>query len=196
MQYLKQIVNAINTNLSTALADERFAGGKLWGIATMAVAESNGNSILTPLVTDDYDDNIWAGIDDTKPYIIYHKNRGLAYADAIGKNYGDGNTVKKETANMSLVVWGERSQLRLTPEEFEAAIISGLPSALSSSVLAPLKLHSSIIRPVSTDFDSVNVYLSEYKVAQYPIGPNALFFRINYSIESTYKTSCFNICDC
>lgn len=193
MQYLKQIVTAINNSISAKLDDPRFQGAEYHGIAISAANEDNK---LMPLVTDHYDDNRWVGIDDTLPLRLYHKNNGLSYSDDIKSAYGDGNSTKKEIASMSMIIYGSRIRLKLTPEELEGAIVSGLPSAIGNATLSALKIKSCMIRPASSILDPVANYTAEYRTNEYPLGPNALFIRINYIIESSYKNACFNICDC
>jgi hypothetical protein len=193
MQYLKQIVTAINTSIAAKLTDVRFDGADYNGIVTYA----NKDGKLMPLVTDSYDIDKYIGIDDTFPLRVYHRNNGMSYTDEPAKSYGsDGNTSKKEIANMSAIIYGSRSILRLTAEELEGAIMSGMPSAIADSTLSQLKIKSCLVRPVSSVLDPVINYATEYRTNEFPLGPNALFIRLNYTIESSYKNACFNICDC
>lgn len=198
MQYLKQIVNAINNSIKATLTDNRFQNAEYHGIAISALHTNDaGQTRLTPLVADNYDNEVWVGVDDTLPLRIYHKTNSIAYSDEPAKGYGDnGNLVKKEVAQMSMIVYGSRSMIRLTPEELEGAVLSGLPSALSNATISQLNLRSCVVRPVGSVLDPVVVYLSEYRTPHYELSPNALFIRVNYNIESTYKTSCFELCNC
>lgn len=199
MQYLKQIVTAINASIAAKFDDVRFQGSEFNGIAVSAVKkmEDSEETTLAPLITDDYDDNRWVGIDDTFPIRLYHKTNTFAYVDLPMKGYGDGgNTGKRETAQMSIICYGNRAMIRLTPEELEGAIVAGLPSALRDTITSALKIHSCVIRPTGSTLDPVNVFLTEYRTKDYRLPPNALLIRVNYNIESTYKTACFNICDC
>lgn len=197
MQYIKQIVNAINNSIKANLTDNRFQNAEYYGIAVSAVHSVDGQTRLAPLVADNYDNEVWVGVDDTLPLRLYHKTNSITYSDEPAKGYGDdGNMVKKEVAQMSMIVYATRSMVRLTPEELEGAILSGLPSSLTNATIEPLKLRSCIIRPVSSALDPVSVYLNEYRTPQYELSPNALFIRVNYNIESTYKTSCFELCNC
>lgn len=193
MQYLKQIVKAINTQVATKFTDVRFGGAAYHGICTLA---SNGDKLM-PVVCDNYDDDQFITPDDTFPLIIYHRTIQIGYADEPLKSYGnDGNTAKKETAQMALIAYGTRSIIRLTPEELEGAIMSGMPSAIANTTTTQLNLKSCVIRPVNSVLDPVSVYLAEYRTPQYDLGPNALMIRLNYNIESTYKTPCFDLCNC
>lgn len=193
MQYLKQIVNAINTNIATVFTDVRFGGSEYNGICILA----NNDGKLMPLSCDNYDDEKWVGPDDTFPIRIYHRTLAIGYVDEPTKSYGnDGNTSKRETAQMTLVAYANRNAVRMTPEELEGAIMSGIPSAISNATAAQLKLKSCTIIPVACSVDPVAVYLAETKAAMYDLPPNTLLIRINYNIVSTYKTACFNLCDC
>lgn len=197
MQYLKQIISAINESISAKLSDQRFQGSEYNGIAISAAQENdNGVTRLMPLLANDYDEEKWVGVDDTFPLRIYHKNNGIGRGEEQTKSVGDNVYVKKEVAQFSIIAYGNRARLRMSPEEMEAAIVSGLPSAIDKSIRTRLSLNSCIIKPVSSIFDPVIVYLAEYRTDKYELGPNALFIKINYNIESTYRTACFNICDC
>lgn len=198
MQYIKQIVNAINIAIEAKLDDPRFQGSEYHGIAVSAIqTDDEGKTRLMPLVTDHYDNERWVGIDDTLPLRIYHKNNGIGYSDEPGKSYGDGgSTSKKEVTQMSMIVYGNRMMLKLTPEELEGAVVSGLPSALGDATISQLKIKSCVIRPTSSVIDPITNFLTEYRTDKYELPPNALFIRINYNIESSYKNACFNICDC
>ncbi len=193
MQYLKQIVNAVNTQVATKFTDVRFNGKELNGICILA----NDGERTRPLLTDNYDDNRWVGPDDTFPLRIYHRTITISRADVPGKSYGNnGNTTKQETANMSLFAYANRNLVRLTPEELEAAIVSGMPSAIANATLANLKLNACVIVPTNSDVDSARVFVSEFRPQNYELTPNGLFIRINYNIVSTYRTPCFDLCDC
>lgn len=197
MQYLKQIVTAINQSIAAKLSDSRFQGSEYNGIAISA-AQTNGDGVsrLMPLIADNYDEEKWVGVDDTFPLRIYHKNNGIGRTDEPRKATGDNQYVKREVAQFSIIAYGNRARLLMTPEEMEAAIVSGMPSAIHKDTRSQLQLSSCIIKPTSTLFDPVINYLAEYRTDKYELGPNALFIRINYNIESIYKTVCFNICDC
>ncbi len=193
MQYIKKIVNAINTQIATKFTDVRFGGSVYNGVTVLAA----NNDKLMPMACDNYDDNRFITPDDSIPVQIYHRTLQIGYTDEAAKSYGDdGNTSKKEIAQMALIAMATRSIIRLTPEELEGAIMSGMPSAIANATTSQLKLKSCVIRPVSSVLDPVAVYLTEFRTQQYDLGPNALMIRLNYNIESTYKTPCFDLCDC
>ncbi len=193
MQYIKQIVTAINNSIAAQLTDVRFGGSEYNGIVTYAI----NNDKLMPMLADNYDDNRFIGVDDTFPIRIYHRNNGISYSDVPGNSYGhEGHLGKKEVDNMSVIVYGNRALIRMTPEELEGAIMSGMPSAIARTTLTALKISSCVIKPTSSILDPVLVYATEYRTDRFDLGPNALFIRLNYNIESSYKNSCFNICDC
>ncbi len=192
MQYLAQIVTAINQRIATALNDKRFQGSDYNGIAVPAA----DGDVIRPLITDHYDDDKYISPDEQVPIIIYHRTIGIARTDDVKAGYGDEQTKKRETSSMALIAIGSRRLIRLTPEEMEAAIVAAMPSILKKETLQPYKLNSCQITPTNSVLDPVTVYLQEYKRDTFDLPPNALMIRVNYNIISAYDTACFNICHC
>lgn len=193
MQYLAQITKAINDRIRTeVLTDARFQGSQYNGIAILA---ADGES-LRPLITDHYDEDRFISPDDQIPLTIYHRTISITRTDDDKRSVGDNQFKKKETAAMALIAIGSRKLIKLTPEELEAALVSGFPSVIGAETRKTLNLNACTIKPTTSILDPVAVYAQEYQTKAFELRPNALLIRINYNIESAYNTACFDLCNC
>lgn len=192
MQYLAQIVNGINAAIKATLDDKRFQTSLYFGIAILA--DDNGK--LRPLVTDHYDDDVFISPDTKIPLTIYHRTLQITRTTDRRKTYGSDPGAIIENASMCLIAMGSRKLIRLTPEELEGAISAGMPALIAKNTTDNLNLSRCEIQLTSSILDQVQIYQQETKSDTFDLPPNELMIRVNYTILSTYKTACFNLCDC
>lgn len=192
MQYLAQIISAMNASIRAILDDKRFAKSLYYGIAVIA----EDNKALRPLITDDYDNDTFISVDDKVPLTVYHRTLQITRALDAKKRYGADAGQILETASMCLIAYGTRKLIKLTPEELEAAIAAGMPTIVAATTRKDLKLNSCQVQLTSSVLDPVQIYSQETKSEVFDLPPNQLLIRVNYNVISTYNTACFNLCDC
>lgn len=197
MAYLKEIVTIVNDALvARALSTERFVGKRTFGIAaTITYKEKDGSDVRKPMLTNNTDDEIYVGYDSQFPVTIYHKVSTSTTEPDPEKSYGDHLKVVTQTANIQMIVYGNRNKIKLSPEELEALLIDSFPSNLTKAQKQPYKLRSVTITPGQTNFNSTAVYQQEYS-AESRMKPNDIFIAINYTVVSSFKQGCLDLCEC
>jgi hypothetical protein len=104
----------------------------------------------------------------------------------IGRSLGD----LANTYQLSMVVFLDRSKSSMYPDEFLLFAQANFPERLS---LEPYK--TVVPTFVSAALDSMQVYKQEYVASDtYRLKEDQFFFKINYSIETTFSKGCFKRC--
>lgn len=134
-------------------------------------------------------DGKYAGIDDVHPLISYHKLISLTSSVERNKGYGDSPGSIKNTYSLAMVVFVNRKKCGAYQDDVFLSIQANLPEMIDSP---PYKSVQLIMGRV--DLDSETVYGQEYTNAKYKLQPEQYLFRINYTIETTFKKGCFNLC--
>lgn len=187
-----EIVSYINTELDRLqFGSKRFQKGSMDGIAELI---TTGEKETKPGVIDNYGDVTYVGIDDTKPFQIYHR---IIQPDAewnIEEDFGSSRNLR-ETTSMLMVVIGDRNRLQLTAEDIKTGIAAALPLELPKSQLTTLGLKSANIIPGSFNWDRQAVYSSEFNLNETILNTNTIMFSLSYQIETVYDQTCFTLCE-
>lgn len=193
MPYLKEIATLINTELqNSTLADKRFDKGSFYSIAKKVKVHDEDTEKTVPCVVDNDGEATELTIDDVKPFMLYHRTVDLNYEE--GEAYGD-DPIKRENADMRVVVYMNRKIMKIEPELLVAAIEAGFLTQLAQSDKDTYKLQMCGISVNGVNLNSEEVYSDEYGGdLEYELKPNEEMFAINYSVVSEYDKSCVDIC--
>jgi len=156
-------------------------GSEANGIAELLLRDET----TIPVINDRY-----VGIDDIYPVRIYHRlnslNSSIRQGTGTGRSVGD----NVNTYQLSMVVFMDRPKACMYPDEFLLFAQANIPERLS---IDPYK--SVVITYGSSVFDSLAVYRQEYVASDtYRLKEDQFFFKINYSIETTFSKGCFKRC--
>lgn len=194
MPLLSTIVDQINTQLILPkFTDEKFQGSKFNGIAIPYTKLLKDKPVTAPAVRKYGTKDLEAvGYDDRYPMTIYHKLIGNTYSASEVDNYGNDYTMIKQVTQMQLIVWANYTRIGfLTEHEVESAISGALFGELDIKPFIDI-----FIAPTTTNFDKSGLFSQEYKGVENLLSNEHLYFGINYTIESYFDKSCFNLCDC
>lgn len=202
MPFLNKQVEIVNNVLrGTAFYDERFKSGRYEAIAYEAVRQvSEGKFEFFPVVMDENYEAHEVTVDDTYPIVLYHKvlakNYSLTPTNNTRGGFGDKNNYQTETTLVKMVVYGKWSAIKLTKEQLEALIVTNFPDNISNAIVAPLKLDNMTVTLQSSNLKPDMVWGEEYRNIPLRLAPEDILFSINYTITTTYRKGCFQICDC
>jgi hypothetical protein len=169
---MAQSVRNIITQVNEALAGV-FKGSTLYGVATLV--ERDGRTV--PVV-----DERSVGYDDSYALQAYHRLGNAAVTYSGG--YGDGtNTIN--TFQVSMVVFNNEKQTRLKTDEIAMII---------QSVLDRLSITSASITLTQIILNSQQIFATEYRGTPYALNEYQSLMQINYSVEITLKSGCFDLC--
>jgi hypothetical protein len=176
MHSIRDIVNALNSSLTWLPS-----GSEANGIAELLLRED----VTIPVINDRY-----VGIDDVYPARIYHRlnslNSSIKAGTGVGRSVGD----NVNTYQLSMVVFLDKPKAHMYPDEFLLFAQANTPERLT---IEPYK--SVVIAFGSAAFDSLSVYRQEYISSDtYRLKEDQFFFKINYSIETTFSKGCFKRC--
>lgn len=198
MPFLKQQIQIVNQGLlNGCLSDARFQSGRFEDIAVdVSRINANGNIETFPAVMDAGYEAREVVMDDTYPIVIYNKILGKSYSAISSGSFGDGNKAVLEKVDVKMVVFGKYAALKLTSEQLEALITTGMPDAISKAALAPYKLDNMLVSLTGSTLNAAQVFQEEYKGFDLFLSPEDILFSIRYTIESKFRKNCFTICDC
>lgn len=132
----------------------------------------------------------YVGIDDLFPIRIYHRLNSMTSSVRTGTGYGRNIGDHVNTYQLSMVIFLDKPKSCLYPDEFLLVSQANFPERIS------LEPYKSIITSFgSAVFDSQLVYKQEYVSSEtYRLKQDQFFFKINYSIETTFSKGCFKQC--
>ncbi len=193
---LNEIVSIINQALNAnAFADKLFQKAKFYEIVkSTPIKNASGVMEMFPATISEKGECIKVYPDDKNPIQIYHKVNSMPYG-LMKEQVGNGMNNIIRSANMSMIVFGLRSKLKLSDEELDLFIAAKLPERLTKTQLTDLKLKDCTIIYNSVDFNSMSVYAREYNTKEYYLKPGHLFFEVKYTIECRLDKRCINTCE-
>lgn len=176
MHSVRDIVTQLNSSLTWLPS-----GSEANGIAELLLRED----ATIPVINDRY-----IGIDDIYPVRIYHRlnsmNSTIKPGTGMGRVVGD----QVNTYQLSMVVFLDKPKANMYPDEFLLFLQGNFPERLT---MEPYK--SIVTLFGSAVFDSQLVYRQEYVASDtYRLKEDQFFFKINYSIETTFSKGCFKTC--
>lgn len=176
MHSIRDIVLELNKSLTWLPS-----GSEVNGIAELLLRDE----VILPVINERY-----VGIDDTYPVRIYHRLNSMSSTIKPGTGSGRSAGDQSNTYQLSMVVFLDKPKAKLYPDEFLLIAQANTPERLS---INPYK--SIVITFGSAVFDSLLVYRQEYISSDtYKLKEDQYFFKINYSIETTFSKGCFKTC--
>ena len=195
MAKLHQIVTQINTNLTQAggqFDSKRFQKGRFSGIVELITKDDNDTKQTLPGIVDNSGDVTTLAMDDSFPFELYHRHLSSTMTE-VEDDFGD-RQVREETANMLLVVMGDRQRLELNKENIITGISLGMPEELGQAFLTTNSLVSVNIIQGEFNLNKEDVWSSEFNT-EVMIKPSDIFFSLNYAIVTRTWTTCIEICE-
>jgi len=195
MAKLHQIVAEINTRLTRAngqFDSKRFQKGRVSGIAELITSVDNDQRQTVPAIIDNTGDETKLTIDDSFPFELYHRHLSSSETE-VEENWGD-RQIREETANMLLVVMGDRNRLKLNKEEIITGITLGMPEELGQTFLIANSLVGVNIIQGEFNLNKEDVWASEFNT-EVMIKPIDIFFSLNYQVVTRTWTTCIEICE-
>ncbi|MCM1034934.1 MAG: hypothetical protein NC229_08470 [Bacteroides sp.] len=149
-----------------------------YGVAESVAMRSDDGEITFPAIVlpngECYD---VYGETDKHDVVFYHRLLNISFQDddnAMSGNYRG----YRENNEMSLIVFGKRE--KISPIEMEKIARYAIAADNSNTL-------------ISSDFNVLQIFASEYAGVTYFMGSAYFLFKINYRITCTYNTGCTNI---
>lgn len=164
-------------------------GGKIYGLAqSMIRVKSDGLESL-PAIVDNDGEGKYIGIDNTLPFIIYHKNNSITTRQVAKAGYGDESGDTVNTYSNTMVVYMNRKKLKIQPDQMFLNLQGSFPDSITHQGFKNI-----VILIQNVILNSQQVWASEYQNTDFRLQPDSNLFAINYTIESTFKKGCFDTC--
>lgn len=173
---MKQRIHTLNKILEQAVVS---VAGKKCKTTMLNLAEpvlvrnKDAETTMPAIVTDCGECFDVFGEADRSAVTIYHRMSNIGYGGRGAGNYGS-HTSYTQTVDLSAIVYGRRVIDQYSLEKALCAAIS----RQSDCVL------------VSSDFNAVQVFASEYQGMPFILNPNFFLFKINYRVIGTFDNRC------
>jgi len=176
MHSIRDIVTELNSSFTWLPS-----GRDVNGIAELLIRED----VTIPVVNERY-----VGIDDNYPVRIYHRLNSMSSSIKTGTGTGRSVGDQANTYQLSMVVFLDKPKANMYPDEFLLFAQANTPERLA------IEPYNSVVTTfTSAVFDSLLVYRQEYISSDtYRLKEDQFFFKINYSIETTFSKGCFKKC--
>ncbi|MDR1595286.1 MAG: hypothetical protein LBS43_12520 [Prevotellaceae bacterium] len=178
---IKDIVHKIDEAIKNRmLTFSCLAGAKFFGVAEPIVRLVDEGEEWFPVVIDNDGEDRYVFIDDDYPLGIYHHIIGKTYIPAVKNSYGDSQAFTVQ-ADMKLICWGLRNQVRTTADRIESFIYASLPE---------------VAVPVRSSFDRSLVFSNEFRGVQFFLPEVAFLFSVDYYLKYTpARRACIDLSD-
>jgi hypothetical protein len=199
MPFLKEQIDLINAALKPKVWDNvRYVNGMIGGLAFLATRQSDGSGLERfPVLMDETGEVKSVALDDTFNVTAYHRLMGTTYRNEVAKaSYGDGIDFSHEVNTIKLVVFGNYSALKKTPDEVVSDIVKAMPSEFSAASIAPYSLDAMLVTVTASETDSLVVFGSEYVGMQYAVPPEDFMISITYTIDTRSRKNCVPCSPC
>ena len=183
MEGVKDIVERINFYLKDSFIKNGFGDLSLFGLSETVTREDQSFPVFFKT-----NQGTWAGFDDRKEIILYHKLNSVQTTQpqtGYGNNFGD--VVNRYS--MNLVVYFKSQKVK--PDEMFAFIQAVLPESPTIENSNFTYIRTSVLSAI---LNSMQVFNGEYKGITYTLKPEQSLINISYIIESRFKKGCFNCC--
>jgi hypothetical protein len=186
------VVSIINESIKQAL-DCKVQGGAVYGIAEQTIRQTDNIQQVFPTVYDNDGHGKDVTVDDTYPFIVYHRLLNKNYSYPQIKSFGNPKEYIQETAEYVCVVYAKRSYLKMTAEQVETLIKVSIPATLTNQQLQQLQLKSAVIQHNSSVLDTQTIFNNEYRGVESRLGSEEVFITLRYTIETVFKKDCLNL---
>ena len=169
---MKEIIHRINESICAAISQERASTDvKPYGLAESVAVRSDEEVTFPAMVLPDGECISVYNETDEHDVIFYHRLGGISYAEDSNASFGSRH-VYTETADMSLIVFGKREQF--SQYKVEQIARRAIANRLNCTL-------------VSSDFNALQIFASEYAGVTYFMGSAYYLFKINYRITNTSR---------
>ena len=136
-----EIVAQINTDLKTVqFASKRFQKGRFSGIAELVTKVDNGQRQTVPaIIANDGTETILI-TNDKYPFELYHRHIGSTVEPSPEEDQWGDLRSRQETAEMLMVVIGDRKRLELTTKKIEIFFHNSLFLLFISVIFYAIKI--------------------------------------------------------
>jgi hypothetical protein len=184
LEGVKDIVERINFYLRDSFIKNGFGDLSLFGISETVTREEQSFPVFFKT-----NQGTWAGFDDRKEVILYHKLNSVQSSLNSANAYGDSFGEMVNRYSMNLVVYFKSQKVK--PDEMFAFIQAVLPESPTIENSNFTYIRTSVLSAI---LNTMQVFLSEYKGIAYSLKPEQSLINISYIIESRFKKGCFNCC--
>jgi hypothetical protein len=181
---LNAVVHIINDKLTDKIFRLRqFTNHKLFRIAEQAFRSTDG--ALFPYIPSSGE---WVGVDDRRPVVAYHRSLGSAVT--LSKSgFGDIGFKKSINFSMLMTVFMDESITKMKQDELYLYMMAAFPERIKIEFFDYIS-----VRINSVILNSQQVWRAEFPGTPYNLNPMQSLMAINYTIESEFKSDCFNSC--
>ena len=192
MPKIHEIVTIINNTLKAdKFKSKRFQKGNFFGVAELMPNEQGETK---PCSIDNGGDATFLSIDDSYPFIVYHRVLNIEPNRTMDDNFGNGIR-REETANMKMVCYADRSKIKLTKEDLIGGFSAGWLYQILPTDITALGINDCDINMGSFETDSTTVYNSEFNLKENLLKPQTILFSLDYQIVTNYNVSCLTLCE-
>lgn len=190
-----QIVTQINADLiANQFGSKKFQKGRFSGIAELVTKKDGDTRQAVPVIVDNAGNETILSVDDKYPFELYHRHTGSTVEPLdSSEQYGD-RVIRKEIAQMIMVIIGDRTRLKVTKEEIITGIMLGMPLELGSTFLTANSLDNVNIVPGDFNLNKEDAWTAEYNTEEILVKPEMIFFTMAYAIETQAKVGCIDLC--
>ena len=167
-QSIRSTICQINTALRPV-----FPGSKFYGVAVSTEREKKVQPVS---------DEMPVSYDDDYSLQAYHKINGIqvTYKPGVGR---DDNTIN--TFAMSMFIFNNDKKTGLKQDEIAMII---------QSIISGINISSVSITPISFILNTQAVFAAEYRGHDFRLPESMSLTQMNYNIEVTFKSGCFDLC--
>jgi len=183
LEGVKDIVETINYHLRDSLIKNGFGDMSLFGISETTTREEQSFPVFFKT-----NQGTWAGFDDRKEVILYHKLNSVQTTQpqtGYGDNFGD--VVNRYS--MNLVIYFKSDKVK--SDEMYAFIQAVLPESPKKENSNFTYIRTSVLSAI---LNTMQVFNGEYKGIAFTLKPEQSLINLSYIIESRFKKGCFNCC--
>lgn len=183
---ISEIIDLINDGFDGMHADEA-----ILGLAQRVYRVSSSGSIeFMPGIVKSDGEAIYAGVDDVKSIMIYHKANTATLTYLPRSGYGDGRQSQDNFACSVICVWDTR-KIPLQSIDLLLLLRSRMPQAIKG-LGAPIDV---TITPSNAVLNTKQIFDSEYTVdKEYLLPIYMSFIQLNYAIQIKYDQQCIEKC--
>lgn len=185
------IVSYINTTLETEqFGASKFSKGQFNGIAELVKSNENGET--QPGTIANNGEVTKVTIDDANPFQLYHRLLSASF-ELVDSDFGD-YKVRRQTANMTMVIMCDRERVQVTKEQIISAVSIGFPLELPATNKTTLSLLACNMTPGTFTTDFNEVYTREFNIVPQLLKPQTIMVALDYTITTDVVESCIEIC--
>jgi hypothetical protein len=181
---LTELIACINNQLQPIF--EKFTGAQLYDGIAENVKRGADNM---PGYVDKNGNANYVGAADTSPLILYHKSNGLQISTRPS-SFGDSLGFQVNTYSNTMYIFFDKKKLGgVQADELVNYIQANL-----QNVIAMPNYRSVIVRLLSANFNSAQIYAAEYQGVQNEMRLQQNIFSITYQIEAVFDPVCLPKC--